>query len=231
MIEFKCRQCGAEMESPESQAGKADRCPQCKVLNRVPWPPRTMTNPALEKALAELAADFAEYNPDVVLTCEKCGKVRGPWLDGRPNFDCPDGHGIGIPAGGTAGHYLPSTVDTLVGALRMRRDWRAKNSYPAKIDLLAQMLGLAVDPSIKEPRSPVCYHCRRELPSRPNHTLFDCPHCEYSVYLYNGLAFINGKDCERFLESLLEKKKKAAEKARQCEIEKAAKEIAKDNQQ
>ena len=46
MIDFKCRKCGAEMEAPDSRAGGVERCPQCKVLNRVPWPPGTMSDPA-----------------------------------------------------------------------------------------------------------------------------------------------------------------------------------------
>jgi len=36
MIEFKCGQCGAEMEAPQSQAGGVERCPQCGSPNRVP---------------------------------------------------------------------------------------------------------------------------------------------------------------------------------------------------
>ncbi|MDD4890912.1 MAG: hypothetical protein PHU85_13405 [Phycisphaerae bacterium] len=37
MIEFKCGQCGEEMEAPQSQAGDVERCPQCKSPNRVPF--------------------------------------------------------------------------------------------------------------------------------------------------------------------------------------------------
>jgi DNA-directed RNA polymerase subunit RPC12/RpoP len=40
MIEFKCGQCGAEMEAPQSQAGGVERCPQCGSPNRVPKPAR-----------------------------------------------------------------------------------------------------------------------------------------------------------------------------------------------
>jgi hypothetical protein len=36
MIDFKCELCGAEMESPQSQAGKVETCPQCRTMNRVP---------------------------------------------------------------------------------------------------------------------------------------------------------------------------------------------------
>jgi len=35
MIEFKCGQCGAEMEAPDSLAGQMERCPECGFLNRV----------------------------------------------------------------------------------------------------------------------------------------------------------------------------------------------------
>ena len=35
MIEFKCGQCGAEMEAPDSLAGQTERCPECGFLNRV----------------------------------------------------------------------------------------------------------------------------------------------------------------------------------------------------
>ena len=45
MIEFKCDQCGAEMESPDSQAGEVEVCPQCRAPNRVPTSARA-DNPA-----------------------------------------------------------------------------------------------------------------------------------------------------------------------------------------
>ena len=35
MIEFKCGQCGAAMEAPDSLAGQMERCPECGFLNRV----------------------------------------------------------------------------------------------------------------------------------------------------------------------------------------------------
>jgi len=40
MIEFKCGQCGAGMEAPQSQAGGVESCPQCGSPNRVPKPAR-----------------------------------------------------------------------------------------------------------------------------------------------------------------------------------------------
>lgn len=36
MIEFKCSQCGADMEAPQSLAGKTESCPKCGALRRVP---------------------------------------------------------------------------------------------------------------------------------------------------------------------------------------------------
>ena len=53
MIEFKCGQCGAEMEAPDSLAGGVERCPQCGSPNRVPKPVRPAT--VAPKPLAELS--------------------------------------------------------------------------------------------------------------------------------------------------------------------------------
>lgn len=36
MIHYKCDQCGAEMQSPDSLAGQVERCPECEAGNTVP---------------------------------------------------------------------------------------------------------------------------------------------------------------------------------------------------
>ena len=36
MIEFKCSQCGEDMEAPQSLAGQTESCPRCGALRRVP---------------------------------------------------------------------------------------------------------------------------------------------------------------------------------------------------
>jgi len=53
MIEFKCGQCGAEMEAPQSQAGGVERCPRCGSPNRVPKPARPAA--VAPESLAELS--------------------------------------------------------------------------------------------------------------------------------------------------------------------------------
>ena len=75
VIEFKCRKCGAEMESPEILAGKADRCPQCKVLNRVPGPPGTMSDAveAAEPESPDTATAASTEQAVIVFKCRRCG--------------------------------------------------------------------------------------------------------------------------------------------------------------
>ena len=54
MIVFTCELCGVEMEAPQSEAGKVEKCPKCKTLNRVP----TATRPA--KPGPDALADMGE---------------------------------------------------------------------------------------------------------------------------------------------------------------------------
>lgn len=53
MIEFKCRQCGAAMEAPDSLVGKAEICPECGRVNFVLRGSRSCTadNVAVERTL------------------------------------------------------------------------------------------------------------------------------------------------------------------------------------
>jgi hypothetical protein len=36
MIDFKCGQCGEEMEAPQSLAGETENCPKCGKRNHIP---------------------------------------------------------------------------------------------------------------------------------------------------------------------------------------------------
>jgi DNA-directed RNA polymerase subunit RPC12/RpoP len=117
VIDYKCSRCGEHMESPQSKAGMAERCPKCGLLNRVPNrpdhdapaelpraadpgtsagpanAPRTGSIPmtAEDRPLArQLAERWIKGWPDLKLRCEKCNlEFTLAGTDGVPSLTCP----------------------------------------------------------------------------------------------------------------------------------------------
>jgi len=75
MIEYKCGQCRAKMESPDGMKEKVEVCPSCGTLNRVPSASRVGGT----VRCARCQRDFSQketvklYNRELV--CEKCAAL------------------------------------------------------------------------------------------------------------------------------------------------------------
>jgi DNA-directed RNA polymerase subunit RPC12/RpoP len=212
-----CPQCGrqpsAEVRGYAIKTRAELRALRAKIDR--PYVPYISNGEEYPSAADALAAMWAEDEPGATRLCHSC-KRRFPLVQfGVPSLRCP------------FCCEILSDVD-IDRALKSRLAIRADR---ARIDHLAELL--AVEPSIKAAHRPTCCQCKNELslsPNRKNHTWVKCPHCGQKGFFYDGEVFKDGPDCERVLEFRLEKKRKAAEEARQRELAETAKEIAEGSQ-